>query len=262
MKPAKIAIFGLSLAAMAAAMYGMRNMRPDTVVVTEKAPAAPQIQTEEVLVVKVDAPMGMVLKAEDVGWERWPTSSVQPTLLTRGNTPGGEKDLVGVMVRYNLFAGEPLRWEKLVKTDGTGFMSAILPSGKRAISIAVEGSGSDVAGGFILPNDRVDILRTFTVGSNGETTTETLLRNIRVLAIGTQVKEEDGKTTIIAGNATLELDPQQVETVTLAQRTSKLSLALRALADNNKVDENVNRKQEGLTIIRMGVPQKVGGALP
>jgi pilus assembly protein CpaB len=260
MKPAKLAVLGISLAAMAGAMYFAQRPPAPEVVVQAQQQAAPQIATEEVLVVKVDAPMGMVLKQEDISWEAWPTSSVQPMLLTRSNAPDAEKEVIGSMVRFNLFAGEPLRREKLIKTDGTGFMSAILPSGMRAVSIAVDGSGSDVAGGFILPNDRVDILRTYTMVQNGETQTETLLRNIRVLAIGTQVKEEDGKTTIIAGNATLELSPGQVETITLAQRTGKLSLALRALADNNKPEEpETIRASSGMTIIRMGVTQKVGG---
>jgi pilus assembly protein CpaB len=260
MKPAKIAVLGISLAAMAGAMYFAQ--RPPAPVVVAAAPT-PTIQTEEVLVIKIDAPMGTVLKAEDIGWEAWPTSSLQPTLLTRAAAPDAEKEVIGSMVRYNFFGGEPLRREKLIKTDGTGFMSAILPTGMRAVSISVDGSGSDVAGGFILPNDRVDILRTYSVGQSTETTTETLLRNIRVLAIGTQVKEEDGKTTIIAGNATLELDPRQVESVTLAQRTGKLSLALRALVDNNKKEAPSEvRANDGLTIIRMGVSQKVGGAAP
>jgi pilus assembly protein CpaB len=257
MKPAKLAVLGISLAAMAGAMYFAQ--RPQEQPVVTASQPAPSIATEEVLVVKIDAGMGLVLKAEDIGWESWPTTSVQPSLLTRAAKPEAEKEIVGSMVRHQMFAGEPIRMEKLIKTDGTGFMSAILPTGKRAVSIAVEGSGSDVAGGFILPNDRVDLLRTFAADQNGEMTTETLLRNIRVLAIGTQVKEEDGKTTIIASNATLELDPRQVETVTLAQRTGKLSLALRALIDNNKPEppEQI-RQTNGMTIIRMGVPQKIG----
>jgi pilus assembly protein CpaB len=260
MKPAKLAVLGISLAAMAGAMYFAQ--RPaEQPVVTASQPSAPAIATEEVLVVKVDAGMGMVLKTEDVGWEVWPTASVQPTLLTRASKPEADKEIVGSMVRHQMFAGEPIRMEKLIKTDGTGFLSAILPSGKRAVAIAVEGSGSDVAGGFILPNDRVDILRTFSAEQSGVMTTETLLRNIRVLAIGTQVKEEDGKTTIIAANATLELDPAQVEIITLAQRTGKLSLALRALIDANKPEPpDAVRQSSGLTIIRMGVPQKIGGS--
>jgi pilus assembly protein CpaB len=260
MKPAKLAVLGVSLAVMAGAMwFSQRPQAP--IVVQANAPQAPAIQTEEVLVIKVDAAMGMVIKAEDIGWDVWPSGSVQPNLITRANAgPEGEKEIIGSMVRYQLFAGEPVRREKLIRTDGTGFMSAILPSGMRAVSIGVEGSGSDVAGGFILPNDRVDILRTFTDAS-GANTTETLLRNIRVLAIGQQVKEEDGKTTIIAGNATLELDPKQVETITLAQRTSKLSLALRALVDHNKPEVKTEATADSsLTIIRMGVQQKIGGS--
>jgi pilus assembly protein CpaB len=259
MKPAKLAVLGLSLAGAAGAMYFAQKPRAPEVVETPSA--GPQLATDEVLVIKINGEMGQVLKAEDIGWETWPKSSIQPLHLTKASGVDLDKEIIGSMLRQSFLAGEPLRRERLIRTDGTGFMSAILPSGMRAVSIAVDGSGSDVAGGFILPNDRVDILRTFTNEGSDEVTTETLLRNIRVLAIGTQVKEEDGKTTIIAGNATLELNPAQVETVTLAQRTGKLSLALRALADNAKKDEPTAAPvSNGMTIIRMGVPQKIGGA--
>ncbi len=147
MKPAKLAVLGVSLAAMAGAMY-FAQRPPQQVVEQSPQQPAPQVKTEDVLVVRIDAPMGTVLKPEDIGWDAWPTSSVQPMLITRSNKPDAEKEIVGSMVRYNLFAGEPVRQEKLIKTDGTGFMSAILPSGMRAVSIAVDGSGSDVAGGL------------------------------------------------------------------------------------------------------------------
>lgn len=261
MKPAKLAVLGVSAVAMAGAMY-LSQRPPAAIVVEQSAPSAPQIETEEVMVVKIDAPMGTVLKAEDIGWEQWPKGSIQASLITRSTGgPEAEKDIIGSIVRHNFFANEPVRREKLIKTQGTGFMSAILPSGMRAVSIAVEGSGSDVAGGFILPNDRVDILQTMRDDTANTTVTETLLSNIRILAIGQAVREEDGRTTILAGNATLELTPQQVETVTQAQRMGKLSLALRALVDNAKTTETPIEapKSDGLTIVRMGVSQKVGG---
>ncbi len=114
-----------------------RSARPQQQIIVNEAAPAPQIATEDVLVVKIDATMGTVLKAEDISWEAWPKDSVPPTLITRANGgPEIEKEIIGSIVRHSFFAGEPIRREKLIKTDGTGFMSAILPSGMRAVSIA------------------------------------------------------------------------------------------------------------------------------
>jgi pilus assembly protein CpaB len=261
MKPAKLAVLGVSVAAMGGAMYFAQRPPAPVQVIEQAAPAAPQIETEEVLVLKVDGPMGATIRPEDLGWETWPRDSVSPVLITRSNAPPDvEKEIAGSLIRHPIYANEPIRREKLIQTNGTGFMSAILPSGKRAVAIAVEGSGADVAGGFILPNDRVDIIRTFRDESTGQQVSDTLLTNIRVLAIGQSIKEEDGRTTIIAGNATLELDPKQVEIVSLAQRTAKLSLALRALVDNNATEEPTPELlDDGMTIVRFGNAQKIGG---
>jgi pilus assembly protein CpaB len=265
MKPARLIILAISVAAAGGAMYLLQ--RPQApIIVQEQGEQAPQLPTEEVLVVKVDAPMGTVIKPEDLAWEKWPRASISPNLITRATlTEQGEKEFAGAIVRHNFYANEPVRREKIIKTDGTGFMSAILPSGMRAMSIAIEGSGSDVAGGFILPNDRVDVINTYRDESTDTTVSDALLSNVRVLAMGQQVKEEDGKTTIIAGNATLELDPRQVEIVTKAQRTGKLSLALRALVDSKEAPGQVaepEQEQPGLTVIRMGIPQRIGGNTP
>jgi pilus assembly protein CpaB len=265
MKPARLIVLAISLAAAGGAMYFLQRP-PAPVIVQEQGQPAPQLPTDEVLVVKVDAPMGSILKAEDLAWEQWPQASISPGLITRATaSEQGEKEFAGAIVRHNFYANEPVRREKIIKTDGTGFMSAILPSGMRAVSIAIEGSGSDVAGGFILPNDRVDVINTYRDEAANATLSEALLTNVRVLAMGQQVKEEDGKTTIIAGNATLELDPRQVAIVTKAQRTGKLSLALRALVDSKEVPGQLpvqNQTQPGMTVIRMGIPQRIGGNTP
>ena len=119
-------------------------------------------------------------------------------------------------------------------------MSAILPSGMRAVAIKIDNSGDDYAGGFILPNDRVDVI---TISRDDEATkargvevlgAQTILTNVRVLAIGQNVQEENGKKVVVGGNATLELDPQQAELVVLAQQAgnANLHLALRSLADS------------------------------
>ncbi len=88
---------------------------------------------------------------------------------------------------------------------------------------------------------------------------ETILQNIRVLAIGQNVQERNGEKVVVGETATLELDPRQSELISLAQRTGELSLVLRSLADANKPsDIPVAREDAGLTIVRFGVSQTVG----
>ena len=150
-------------------------------------------------------------------------------------------------------------------------MSAILPEGRRALAINIVSSGARTAGGFILPNDRVDVIST---RRDDEATrikqadvfvSETILQNIRVLAIGQNIQERKGlfqseaEKVVIGETATLELDPRQAEVVTLAQRMGELALVLRSLSDANKPVENpVSRDEAGLTIVRYGVSQTIG----
>ena len=126
-------------------------------------------------------------------------------------------------------------------------------------------SAAKTAGGFVLPNDRIDVIRTgrdddAVRARQAETfIAETILQNIRVLAIGQNVQERNGEKVIVGETATLELDPKQAELITLAQRTGELSLVLRSLADAGKTAETpILREEAGLTIVRYGVSQTVG----
>jgi pilus assembly protein CpaB len=171
------------------------------------------------------------------------------------------------MTRDAFLRGEPMRRDKLVKAGAGGFMSAILPSGLRAVAIKVDNAGDDYAGGFILPNDRVDVIKIFrddeaTKARGAEVLgAQTILANVKVLAIGQNVQEENGKKVVIGGNATLELDPQQAEQVILAERAgnANLHLVLRSLVDSagpaQSVGDNQNSGGSGLTIVRFGAPQ-------
>jgi pilus assembly protein CpaB len=166
------------------------------------------------------------------------------------------------MVRFSFVAGEPIRREKLIQAGGSGFMSALLPTGMRAIAISIDNRGSNSAGGFILPNDRVDVIRTYrdeeaTRAQGGDVyVSETILRNIRVLAIGQNIQEKDGQRTVVGETATLELDPRQSEMIALAQRIGQLSLALRSMADSNKTDEILPQNSGSLTVVRYGVSKQ------
>jgi pilus assembly protein CpaB len=169
------------------------------------------------------------------------------------------EELTGAIVRSPFLPGEPIRRERLIKAD-SGFMSAILPSGMRALAIAIDNRGTTNAGGFILPNDRVDLIQTSQVSRDGAaaiTKSEIILTNVRILAIGQNVQERNGEKVVTGETATLELTPAQAEQVVLAQKVGQLSLALRSLADVNETGTPKREERNTtLQIIRFGVQQQ------
>jgi len=264
MKRAQIAVLGIAVSAGIGAMFLMRGERepaPQAEVVMAPAPSMP---TTDVLVAAVDLPMGQTLKEGDLRWQSWPADAVPRGLISRAEGTQVLGEVTGSIARAQILSGEPIRRERLIKGDGGGFMSAILPQGKRAVAITIDTRGSSSAGGFVLPNDRVDILRTnrdedaSRAQSTDVFTTETILTNIRVLAIGKNVQTDaQGNSFVDGENATLELTPAQAEIITLAQRVGSVSLALRSLADAAiGEDEEVERAVNGLTVVRYGVARQ------
>ena len=184
-----------------------------------------------------------------VAWQDWPKESLSEQLFNQSMDPDLAADLKDTMTRDSFLRGEPLRKDKLVKAGQGGYMAAVLPSGMRAVAIKIENSGDSSAGGFILPNDRVDVVRVYrdeeqTRAKGSETLAhQTVLSNVKVLAIGQNVREENGKKVVVGGNATLELDPKQSEIVLYAQNTpgSHLNLVLRSLVDSSGDDRDRQR---------------------
>jgi len=139
-------------------------------------------------------------------------------------------------------------------------MAAILPTGMRAISTEI--SPETGAGGFILPNDRVDVVLTRREknpdpkASGDIVVPEIILSNIRVLAIDQAPKEKDGQNSVVGKTATLELKPEQVPILAGARQAGVLSLALRSIADANQVDlgsEDRVRARGSINVVRYGV---------
>ena len=228
---------------------------PAPALVAAAPPAAPKF---EVLVASSEVPMGQALKAADLKWQVWPADTGGTGLITKGDaTENVIEELSGSIARSSFLVGEPIRREKLIKGQG-GFMSAILPSGMRALAISIDNRGSTSAGGFILPNDRVDVIRTSDAGGEGAAVvSEIILSNIRVLAIGQNVQERNGEKVVTGETATLELTPSQSEMIVLAQKVGQLSLALRSLADVSETGTPVRETQPtALQVIRYGVQQQ------
>jgi pilus assembly protein CpaB len=216
------------------------------------AAPAPQMEMEGVLVAQNEIPLGTLISEKDLVWVQWPRQFAGPGSIRMSEDPNAIQTLKGGIARQAFFHGEPIRREKIVKTGTSGFLSAILPAGSRAMAINIDASGSMTAGGFILPNDRVDILRVVSGADGGDT--ETILTNIRVLAIGQNIEEKNGERVVTGSNATLELTPSQAEIVAAAQRGGQLTLALRSMLDMNKKAEtaSADSNDRSLTIIRNG----------
>jgi pilus assembly protein CpaB len=258
MKTAQIAVLSIALGAGGVAAWLARGTddKPQ-----EPAQAVAQLPTVEVLVAKNEIGLGQSVKPDDLHWQTWPAAAASATFIKRGDRPDANKQIAGMIARAPFIAGEPIREPKLVRADGSGFMAAILPTGMRAISTEI--SAETGAGGFILPNDRVDVILTrrdkaAEKGAPDIINSEIILPNVRVLAIDQAPKEKEGTNTLVGRTVTLELKPEQAETLARARQAGTLSLALRSIADvnmaeNNAEEDTAPRKGGSINVVRYGV---------
>ncbi|RXG92540.1 Flp pilus assembly protein CpaB [Bradyrhizobium zhanjiangense] len=261
MNTARIVVLVIALGAGGVAAYLASSYQsaPSPVL-----PVAEKLPTVEVLVAKNDIGLGQAVKPEDLLWQAWPAATASNAFIRRDSRPEAQTQIAGSIARVPLMQGEPIREQKLVRAEGSGFMAAILPSGMRAVSTEI--SAETGAGGFILPNDRVDIVLTRRLknpdtngptGGNDLIVSEVILTNIRVLAIDQAPKEKDGQTAVIGKTVTLELKPDQVATLSAARQGGTLQLALRSIVDANAVDgtpeDQAVKRPAGVNVIRYGV---------
>ncbi|MFO1242792.1 MAG: Flp pilus assembly protein CpaB [Rickettsiales bacterium] len=232
----------------------------------------PDVQTAEVLTAAQDIPVGTVLTPEMLTSQPWPQHLIIDGFITKEGD--NSKNVVGMVTRSSFQAKEPIIFSRLANRNDPGFLAAALPSGKKVVTISTDG----VAGvsGFIFPGDRVDVMVTHDIPDENadpekdpnkiEKVTETLLSNIKVLAVdqraaGGPGKEDNKVPTTISLEATLE-DSQKLR---LAQETGYLSLMLRSLDDRDTTDTGVMTKRENVTLSKAydenfrkkGIPVKV-----
>jgi len=258
MYTARIVVLTIALSAGGVAAYLARGTDTKQALPVE---AVVQLQTVDVLVAKSDIGLGQSVTPDNLQWQTWPAATASNSFIRRSERPEGAKEVAGSIARAPFITGEPIREQKLVKANGSGFMAAILPSGMRAISTEI--SPETGAGGFILPNDRVDVILSKREknpdrsGSSDIVISEIILTNVRVLAIDQAPKEKDGQNTVVGKTVTLELKPEQSETLARARQTGTLALALRSIADLNAVgtqaDEQSSRRSDSVNVVRYGV---------
>ena len=259
MKIARLVILGIAVAAGggAALLAGRSDARP---------PPAPapvvSIDTVEVLVAVKDINKGQALQATDLGWRAWPTASASPLFTRKDEHPDAIEQFVGDRTLVTVANGEPLRESKLIKAKGSGYMAAILPPGMRAVSTEI--SPETGAGGFILPDDRVDVILSRRDRESERLTgiesmvAETVLSDVQVLAIDQTVEEKNGQRVVVGKTATLALTARQAETLAMSHLMGTLSLALRSLSDADPtklptVRDRDNGSTGRVNLVRFGV---------
>lgn len=224
------------------------------VVVIEKAP-----QMVDILVATTDIARFAMLEANLVRWQPWPAAHVPDDAILRGSSEAGLERFAGNLVRHQVVAGEPLRHGRLLASaDEAGLLATLITPGMRAVAIPIESRGGNAAGGFIQPDDRVDVIHVFRLAESREETaayetrSQTLLRDVRVLAIGQNLLEQvGGRNVQLQGEtATLELSPAQSELIARAQREGHLSLALRSFADRDNAPHIEPEAQQRSVTVR------------
>lgn len=268
MRPARIILVIVALVAGGlAAVLVMRMGRapaPQAEVVTQVVQEA----KTRVLVAKAAIGMGERLNANTVEWQDWPEGAIRPEYVTIAAMPDAPVELTGAVARFEFFPGEPIREQKLARAD-QGYLSAVLASGMRGVSVGVTAASS--AGGFVVPNDHVDVLLTTSTSAGQQS--EVVLSNVRVLAIGKRLGEmgvsggdekgESASPTPVTFDsntiATLELTPAQAETLINASMRGQLSLTLRSVVDFGKRADAQRppSTSQAVRVIRFGKEQSV-----
>lgn len=206
-----------------------------------------QKQGPYVLVASKTLTAGSFVNAENLKWQAFPDESLSLSYLTKENTK--IEDLSGSVVRRVITVGEPITAERLIKPGDRGFVAAILKEGMRAVSVSINAS-SGIAG-LVFPGDQVDVLLTHSVRSEDENrpmrqVSETILTNVRVLALDQRTDDQNPKPTV-PKTTTLEVTPKQAEILMVARELGRLSLSLRSLSDSNEAPDAKQISEIGKT---------------
>lgn len=268
MNTQRILVLGLAAVAAGGAAFLARGLLGGGTPQVVAAPI-PQISSTQVLVASDNLQPGTALDGTKVHWQKWPRGNVDSSFITSDTAPNIDDAVKGTVVRAPLANGQPISNTSIVHADAASFMSASLAPGMRALSFAI--STDTGAGGFILPNDRVDVVLTQKLSDNPpHYKAATILDNVRVLAMDQTFKEDKDQKVVLAKTATVELAPEQAELLAKAQATGTISLALRALGDSNPQNlavaaaarahlQGSNSDTNDVTVIRYGVDHAASG---
>ncbi len=225
-----------------------------------EASVSTPVAISQVLVASQRIEPGQPVNGGQVRWQQWPAKSVDPSFIIKNPGMTAAAAVKGTVARAPMVEGEPVTYAKIVKSKAAGYMAATLAPGMRAVAINV--SMASVAGGFVLPNDRVDVMMTQITGDNPKRgMTRTVLSNVRVLAINQVFDSKTQKPLADVKTITLELTPNQSREIAQAQAMGSLSLALRSLGDT-RTAARTSGSIDGtgmVAVIRYGMERRGGG---
>ena len=197
--------------------------------ILDRQGTAPKIETKKIYVAAIDVDIHDRIDAEMIKLEEWPADKVPEDAMS------DLEGIKGLAPRQRLFAGEPIRRNKLLDPEKEGSTARRIPKGLRVQAIKVD-AASAVAN-LIEPGDHVDVLVYLRKGGNiAETTTKTILQDVRVFAVNhktNRVTDEEGNV-INARTVSLLLTPEQVERILMASRLGSINLSLRSPEDNEE----------------------------
>jgi pilus assembly protein CpaB len=188
--------------------------------------------TAYVLVAAHDLPSGALVQDDDMVWQSWPDDRLSDAYLRKGRDDA--HSLAGAVVRQRIAQGEPVSASRVIHPGERGFLAAVLAPGMRAATVPLNHSADGA--GLILPGDHVDLLLSHQIpdmetrNAPARTVSETVLTNLRVVAIDQIVNDQD-KKPIEGKTATFEVTPKQAEQIEVAKLIGNLSLVLRSASE-------------------------------
>ena len=208
--------------------------------------------------------VGMIVRTEET-----PAASGEAEVATKDGKKADTKAttpadtlIIGAVARRRILANEPISPDQLIQRGDRSVGSAVVSPGMRAVSIGI--SAASASGGFIAPGDFVDVILSMEHnikvydGSGKElpdgtpallpdgdelvkVSTETVLRNVKVLAIDQKLgrNAEEGPADV-GKTATLEVSLADTEKLLTASRLGSLTLVLRSMVVEQEPQDEID----------------------
>jgi pilus assembly protein CpaB len=192
----------------------------------------------QVLVAAKNLSLGTNLTDADLKWQTWPGTPFQGAIVRKGDEKATDA-LSGRLIQ-KISEGQPVLRNAVFKEGRGNLVAASLGAGMRAVSIPVK--APMMAGGFVKPGDYVDVILTYRVRVTGNAAravagyvsryaTETIIKNVRVVAVDQDAKPSPDDKGKIGKTVTIEVSPDGAEKLALANEMGDITLSLRGLGD-------------------------------
>jgi len=234
-------------------MVAWLSLRPPAPIALAETPAPPPPARTTILVVSRSMQAGRLIKPEDIDTVEVPGAAVPDG--ARPDSTASRSELISAMVRHAMLAQQPLLPGDVLRPTDGGFLAAVLAPHHRAVSVAVDAVSGTA--GLIWPGDRVDLILTQvldeqTLPAGRRTFGETVLQDLRVIAVDQQLARGATPDVTTQGNrtVTLEVLPKEAERVAVAVRLGRVALTVRAADVSQPADPGGLTPQPRMSLIR------------